>query len=68
MGVFAFFLIIVSVFHLLAPRAAWYLHLGWKLQDAEPSEGYLTFLRFGGGIGIVVGIIMMITAISGSHG
>ncbi|WP_424922995.1 DUF6199 family natural product biosynthesis protein [Alicyclobacillus sacchari] len=57
----------VGVFHLLAPEAAWYLHIGWKLRDAEPSDGYLMFLRVGGGAGCLIGLILIIAAMVSSH-
>ena len=47
---------------MLAPRAAWYLSVGWKLRDAEPSDTYLIMNRLGGGLAIFVAIILFITS------
>lgn len=59
---FGFILLAVSLFHLLAPRLAWSLHIGWKLKNAEPSDAYLAMARVGGGIGCVVSVIMLVYA------
>ncbi|WP_431307875.1 DUF6199 family natural product biosynthesis protein [Alicyclobacillus hesperidum] len=60
-------LLIVGVFHLVAPRAAWYLHIGWKLRDAEPSDGYLMFLRVTGGAACLFSLIFIIVAFASPH-
>lgn len=43
--------IVIILFGLLGaifPQAAWYLEIGWKLRDAEPSEFALIANRVGG--------------------
>lgn len=43
-----------------APYAAWYIGHGWRFENAEPSGAYLTLIRVGGIIMIIVGIIAML--------
>lgn len=62
MALFGIILLISGTFHALAPRAAWYLHVGWKLRDAEPSDGYLAFLRVTGVLGCIVGVILLVAS------
>lgn len=57
---FALFAIAVGLFNLLAPEAAWFLAQGWKFRDAEPSDLALAMHRFGGGVGVVAGIALLI--------
>lgn len=64
-GFIGFLFILIGLFHSLAPRAAWYIHYGWRFQDAEPSDVYLTFLRVTGVLAMIVGVILIITAIVG---
>ncbi len=64
-GLIGFILVCVGLFHSLAPRAAWYIHYGWRFQDAEPSDLYLGFLRVTGVLAIIVGVIVIIVAIVG---
>lgn len=52
-------LIIVGIVKLLAPEFCWYLEVGWKFNDAEPSEISLIAGRILGGIFIFVGIILL---------
>lgn len=53
-------LLLAGGVHLLFPRATWYLSIGWKIADAEPSDDYLALTRVGGGIAVGVGIILMV--------
>jgi hypothetical protein len=52
-------LIAIGLFHALAPSAAWYMSIGWKLKDAEPSDEYLMLNRVGGVIGTIVGVVLL---------
>lgn len=49
-----FIILLLGLFNLFFPKAAWYLEIGWKLKDAEPSDGVLILNRV---IGIIVCII-----------
>jgi len=51
-----FFLILIGLFNIFFPRAAWYLEIGWRIKDSEPSEGALIFHR-------VIGVIFCIAGI-----
>ena len=57
------FLCGVGAFNLFCPQLAWYLEFGWKFRDAEPSDFYLGFIRFGGGVAALIGIVLFLTAI-----
>jgi uncharacterized membrane protein len=51
-----FIILLIGLFNIFFPRAAWFLEIGWKIKDAEPSETALILNR-------VVGIIICIIAI-----
>lgn len=48
------FLLFVGGINTACPQLTWYLDVGWKVKDAEPSEAALTWSR---GIGVVLLII-----------
>ncbi len=54
-------LILLGIFNMAAPEAAWYLEYGWRFRDAEPSEAALLFARIGGGFAIVIGLFCLFT-------
>lgn len=56
-------LLLVGLFHLAFPYVSWFLSIGWKIRDAEPSDAYLGFTRVGGGIAAGVGLITLIVGI-----
>lgn len=58
MGILFF---LIGLFKLLAPRAAWYLEIGWKLDDADPSDGYLYFSRVTGVFFLVISLFFIFT-------
>ncbi|WP_366414803.1 DUF6199 family natural product biosynthesis protein [Paenibacillus sp. GP183] len=62
-GVFAIFLVLVGLFNLFAPRAAWFVSIGWKISNAEPSDAYLVMHRIGGGIACIVAVVLLFTGI-----
>ena len=41
------------------PRAVWYLSSGWRYKDAEPSDLALLVHRFGGGVMLVLGLLLL---------
>lgn len=49
-------LILLGLFNLIFPRAAWFLEIGWKIRDSEPSDGALILHR-------VIGVILCIAGI-----
>ncbi|MCT2536263.1 hypothetical protein NC661_13495 [Aquibacillus koreensis] len=55
--------IVIILFGLLGavfPQAAWYLEIGWKLRDAEPSEFALIANRFGGILAAIFGLFILL--------
>lgn len=57
------FFILIGLFHLAFPYASWYLSIGWKIRDAEPSDGYLVLTRVGGGLAAGIGLIVLVVGI-----
>jgi len=39
------------------PHHPFYLQYGWRFENAEPSDAYITFTRIGGAIAAVVGLV-----------
>lgn len=60
MNPFGFLFIIFGILSTWKPYIAWYLEIGWKLQDAEPSELALVWNRILGIIFTIIGIGMLI--------
>lgn len=58
MGAFA--ILIIGLFNLFAPRAAWFVSIGWKIRDAEPSDTSLIVYRIGGGVACIIAIFLFI--------
>jgi hypothetical protein len=58
---FALFLLITGLISIFAPEVAWYLSIGWKLRDAEPSDVVLIFHRITGGISIIVALFIFLS-------
>jgi len=55
-AVFAVVVILIGIFNLIAPDAAWHLSLGWQFKDAEPSDAALVMTRIGGGAAVLIGL------------
>ncbi|URN94588.1 MAG: hypothetical protein NAG76_22690 [Candidatus Pristimantibacillus lignocellulolyticus] len=45
-----------------SPQTAWYLSIGWKLRDAEPSDAVLAWNRISGVILVLIGFIMVVSS------
>lgn len=58
-AVFAVIVILIGIFNLVAPDAAWELSRGWQFKDAEPSDAALVAARIGGGVTILIGIMIL---------
>jgi len=54
------FLIGVGLLGVFAPYAAWWLEIGWKLDESEPSELAIIVNRIGGMIMTIVGLFVLI--------
>lgn len=55
-------LLAAGVFYIVSPRSAWYIELGWRLKDAEPSPAALAVNRVGGVIFLIIAIAVLIFA------
>ncbi|UMZ74371.1 DUF6199 family natural product biosynthesis protein [Natranaerofaba carboxydovora] len=56
LGVIIFALGLLGVFR---PKTVWYLEIGWKVKDTEPSELALIANRVIGGILLIIGLGLM---------
>ena len=52
----------------LSPYTAWYLSIGWRFKETEPSDIALVMHRVGGIFSVFVGIIILISSCSISFG
>ena len=53
-------LLIVGIINTAWPQATWYLDVGWKVKDAEPSEGAIMYGRVIGIVLLIIAVIMII--------
>lgn len=56
---FSILLIAVGLTSIFYPKLFWYLRIGRKVKDVEPSPIYLWVLRLGGMLVIALGIFMI---------
>lgn len=54
------FLLVVGVINTAWPQATWYLDVGWKVKDAEPSEAALIWGRVVGVALLIIAAVMII--------
>ena len=54
------FLLFVGGINTACPQLTWYLDVGWKVKDGEPSEAALGWSRTGGVVLLIVAVVMMI--------
>lgn len=54
-----FILIIIGILNIAFPQAMWMISDGWKFKDSEPSDAALLLHRFGGVVGIIIGLVAM---------
>lgn len=55
-----FFLLVIGVINTAWPQATWYLDVGWKVKDAEPSKAALIWGRVVGVALLIIAAVMMI--------
>ena len=55
-----FFLLFVGAVNTACPQLTWYLDVGWKVKDGEPSEAALGWSRTVGVVLLIVAVVMMI--------
>ena len=53
-------LLFVGAFNAAWPTGAWYLEVGWKFRDAEPSDAALGWNRASGVLALIVAVILII--------
>ena len=54
------FLLFVGSINTACPQLTWYLDVGWKVKDAEPSEAALAWSRIVGVVLLLIAVVMMI--------
>ena len=54
------FLLFVGSINTACPQLTWYLDVGWKVKDAEPSEAALAWNRIVGVVLLLIAVVMMI--------
>lgn len=64
MGI-AFLFLFIGLFHVAFPYASWFMTIGWKIRDAEPSDAYLIFSRVSGCV--VAGIALIVIIVGFVH-
>ena len=52
-------MVLFGLIGLFSPRTAWYLEIGWKLRDAEPSDLALGANRVGGVVVALLGLFAL---------
>lgn len=50
-------LLLVGIWLVFSPKSAWWVSVGWRFKNAEPSDLALMLNRIGGGILVFIGII-----------
>lgn len=65
-GLFGLILMVFGIISAVSPQSAWYISIGWKFKDAEPSDAALAMHRITGVIGVVIGIILIVSSCSSS--
>ncbi|MCM3785053.1 hypothetical protein M3231_18945 [Neobacillus mesonae] len=63
-GFFGFLFIIGGLIAALSPHTAWYLSIGWRFKDTEPSDLALVVERIAGIILAVIGFILIVSSCS----
>ena len=54
--------LILGIVEIVNPRLTWYLNIGWKLKDAEPSDLALLMNRVGGAFVAFIGLMIMMAS------
>jgi len=52
-------LIVFGVVLIIKPEVGWFLEIGWRFRDAEPSELALWANRAGGVFSVIIGLVMI---------
>ena len=52
-------LMLLGLWQLIWPQAAWYWRHGWQYKNAEPSDAGLAGARFGGAVFIILAVVQL---------
>lgn len=61
-GLFGFILLVIGILGVASPYSVWYLSIGWKIKDAEPSDAALAMHRTVGVIASLAGFILIVSS------
>ena len=50
----------IGIFNIARPRAAWFLNIGWKFKDAEPSEEAISAHVIGGIFAVALALFLFL--------
>lgn len=53
-------LILLGVWAFLAPKSLWYLNYGWMNGSEEASDSILLYIRIGGIVAIILGVLLFV--------
>ncbi|AYW47067.1 histidine kinase [Tetragenococcus osmophilus] len=57
--VIASIVLIFGFINIFAPKTGWWLEIGWRIKDAEPSHAALIMNRVSGGFMIIIASIII---------
>jgi len=63
-GLMGFVFLILGIIMTASPYTGWYLSTGWRFKDAEPSDAALFMNRVSGVIGVIFGLILLVSSCS----
>lgn len=63
-GLFGILFLLLGVFGLVTPRLAWYISMGWRVENAEPTPAALMLQRVTGVFAAVIGLVLLLAAFS----
>jgi len=63
-GLMGFVFLILGIIMTASPYTGWYLSTGWRFKDAEPSDTALFMNRVSGVIGVIVGLVLLVSSCS----
>ncbi|MCP1187489.1 DUF6199 family natural product biosynthesis protein [Paenibacillus sp. 1781tsa1] len=67
-GVIGVLVLIIGLIMAIWPYFTWYLRLGWKFKNAEPSDLALSAGRISGIVFVIVGFILIVSSCSTGSG
>ncbi|MCW3793282.1 hypothetical protein OM416_16950 [Paenibacillus sp. LS1] len=67
-GIIGVLVLIIGLIMAIWPYFAWYVRLGWKFKDAEPSDLALSTGRISGIVFVIIGFILIVSSCSTGSG